>query len=277
MIRADMHVHTYFSDGRNSPETMFEAAAEAGVGLLIITDHDNICGYDEAVTAARKFGIKTTLGTEISAYENGVKLHTLLYGPDMENADFKAFMQRLYLGSFERCERVLDALRGVGVKLDKDEVIAAKHCAEAPIHTFHIAEAGVKRGYAKTASEFYLNYLIEGKVGFSTHARPTPYEVAEIGSAAGAVVSLAHPGRVHMSEHDLRELVVKLTACGLSGIETYYTTHNKEQTAYFKEMARRLKLFSTGGSDTHYSDGVHAVGKPEFYPDDGLLAALKIR
>lgn len=277
MIKADMHVHSYFSDGWYSPETNFKAAVKAGVDFLVITDHDNCCGYDEAALAAGKCGIKTTVGVEVSAYENGVKLHTLLYGADRENADFKAFMRRLFTGSLERCEIVLAKLKGEGVDISKEEVLAFKHCLDAPVHSFHIAGVGAKKGYAPSAVDFYLQYLAEGKAASSMHARPSPYETAEIGRAAGAVVSLAHPGRIRLSEYDLKQFVERCIPCGLTGIETYYTTHNKYQTAYFKEMARRLNLYCTGGSDAHFQDGVHCIGKPDFYPDESLLAALKIR
>lgn len=277
MIKADMHVHTYFSDGAYSPDKNFEEGKKVGLELLVITDHDNCQGFDEAAIAAEKYGLKTTICVEVSAYENGVKMHTLIYGADRENADFKALMNRLYTGSLERCEIVLGKLKGVGINLDMQEILAFKHCTEAPVHSFHIAGVGVKNGYAKSSVEFYLKYLAEGRPASSMHARPTPLEATEIGSAAGGVVSLAHPGRVRLSEYDLNKFVEKAKSFGLSGIETYYTTHTNEQTAYFKEMARRLKLFSTGGSDTHVYDGVHQIGKPDFYPDESLLAALNLR
>lgn len=276
-MRADMHVHTRYSDGLYLPEKLFAAAAETGLDMLVITDHDNYCGYAEAAAAAEKYSMKTTLGVEVSAYENGVKLHTLIYGADAENCDFKAFMRELYLGSLERCEIVIGQLKEAGIELTLDEVLAEKYCESAPVHSMHIAAAGAKKGYAADFAEFYLRYLAEGKVGFSTHARPTPERTAEIGAAAKGVVSLAHPGRIAMGAPELERLVEKLTCCGLSGIETYYTTHNNEQTAYFKEMASRLGLFMTGGSDTHRFDGAHKLGIPGFYPREELLAALKIR
>lgn len=39
MTLQDMHLHTRFSDGKNTPLEMAEAAAEAGVGIICFTDH----------------------------------------------------------------------------------------------------------------------------------------------------------------------------------------------------------------------------------------------
>ncbi|MEM2508448.1 MAG: PHP domain-containing protein [Candidatus Hadarchaeales archaeon] len=38
-MKADLHVHTEFSDGRDPPEVMIEAAEARGLKLLAITDH----------------------------------------------------------------------------------------------------------------------------------------------------------------------------------------------------------------------------------------------
>lgn len=48
--RADLHVHTHYSDGRQSPEDVVRAAA-GRVDVLAITDHDVIDG----ALAARAF------------------------------------------------------------------------------------------------------------------------------------------------------------------------------------------------------------------------------
>ena len=41
-MKTDLHIHTYFSDGVFSPEKIVDRAIDAGLGLIAITDHDNV-------------------------------------------------------------------------------------------------------------------------------------------------------------------------------------------------------------------------------------------
>ena len=45
--------------------------------------------------------------------------------------------------------------------------------------------------------------------------------------------------------------VTALKEVGLGGIEVHYSTHSKAQTASYLELAKRLGLLITGGSDFH--------------------------
>ena len=62
---------------------------------------------------------------------------------------------------------------------------------------------------------------------------------------------LAHPSTVTVSRQGLRALIQKLTGLGLQGIEVYYSEHNVEQVAQYRELAREFALVPTGGSDFH--------------------------
>lgn len=48
----DLHTHSTFSDGRYTPSQLVIMAAEAGIGILGITDHDSVNGIEEALNAA---------------------------------------------------------------------------------------------------------------------------------------------------------------------------------------------------------------------------------
>jgi len=51
-MKADLHIHTTFSDGISSPKEMVEAAIEKGINCICITDHGETKGAVEAM----KFG-----------------------------------------------------------------------------------------------------------------------------------------------------------------------------------------------------------------------------
>lgn len=276
MIRADMHVHTYYSDGAQSPADVVAAAKRAGVGLISVTDHDNSNARGEVKKLALASGIISVDGEEISAYDGAVKVHILGYGMDCGGEEYARFHKELYDGAEERALDVLKKLSAVGVRLSYGDVLRERKCKNSPLHGMYIATAGARKGYASSPFDFYARYLGLGKAGFSCVGRPTPEKTAEFVSSLGGVCSLAHPGRITLENGGVEKLVARLIPCGLTGIEAVYSGHTAKETQYYKELAERYNLLVTGGSDTHVSEGNRRVGEPPFYPDERLLSALKI-
>lgn len=276
MIRADMHIHTYYSDGGQSPAEVVRAAKARGVGLIAVTDHDNSNGRKEVKELALRAGIISVDGEEISAYDGDIKVHMLAYGMNYADPAYTAFNKRLTEGAEERTFDILKKLAAVGVKLSYGEVIRERKCKKSPVHATYIAVAGARKGYANSPYSFYTKYLNYGAAGFSCICRPTPEETAEVFKRCGGFCSLAHPARISVDKQGLISLIERLVPCGLRGIEAVYSGHTAIETQYYKELAERFGLLVTGGSDTHYAEGNRRVGVPEFYPCGGLLSALKI-
>ena len=276
MIRADMHIHTYYSDGGQSPAEVVRAAKARGVGLSAVTDHDNSNGRKEVKELALRAGIISVDGEEISAYDGDIKVHMLAYGMNYADPAYTAFNKRLTEGAEERAFDILKKLAAVGVKLSYGEVIRERKCKKSPVHATYIAVAGARKGYANSPYSFYTKYLNYGAAGFSCICRPTPEETAEVVKRCGGFCSLAHPARISVDKQGLISLIERLVPCGLRGIEAVYSGHTAIETQYYKELAERFGLLVTGGSDTHYAEGNRRVGVPEFYPCGGLLSALKI-
>jgi len=66
--RADLHVHSHWSDGRQSPEALVLAAA-GRVDILAVTDHDEVGGALLARRFARarpELGVDVVVGEEVS-------------------------------------------------------------------------------------------------------------------------------------------------------------------------------------------------------------------
>lgn len=273
-LRADMHVHTYFSDGGLSPENAVLLAKRYGVGILAVTDHDTVRGCDEVQKHCKALGVSFIRGIEISAYRGDIKLHTLGYGFDPDPPDLKYFLNSLCQNSIKRAEDVVFKLNKCGINLSVEEAAAERFSADTPIHSMHIARAGAKKGYAPAPFEFYKLYLMTGAPAFSVSFRPSPEQAIEIINAAGGFCSLAHPGRIEMDAKEKIALIKLLKGCGLCGIESVYSTHTACETAYYKELAKELGLLNTGGSDTHYAQGNKRIGTPFFEPCAELLQRL---
>ncbi len=271
MIRADMHIHTYYSDGGQSPAEVVRAAKARGVGLIAVTDHDNSNGRKEVKELALRAGIISVDGEEISAYDGDIKVHMLAYAMDYSDPAYTAFNKRLTEGAEERAFDILKKLAAVGVKLSYGEVIRERRCKKSPVHATYIAVAGARKGYANSPYSFYTKYLNYGAAGFSCICRPTPEETAEVVKRCGGFCSLAHPARISADRQGVISLIERLIPCGLRGIEAVYSGHTAKETAYYKETAKTFSLEVTGGSDVHRIGGSREIGRPVFRAE-GVLA-----
>ena len=267
-LRADLHLHTYYSDGLFSPAELVNEGKEAGLEAFAVTDHDCMLACAETKKLCEKEGIKFIPGIEISAYDGDIKIHTLGYGLDEDSPAFKEFFKFLYESSIKRAEDIIFKLNNSGIKLTLEDALKERFSENSPLHIMHIATAGAKK-YGKDRLQFFNEYLSYGKVGYSQICRPTPEQAVELIKESGGVSSLAHPGRISLSKEGVLSLVKRLKSCGLGGIEAVYSAHTITDTAYYKEMAKTFNLIVTGGSDAHFRGG-RKVGFPAFFLDGSL-------
>ncbi len=273
-MRADLHLHSTYSDGLYSPDEVCKRAKDNGVCLLSITDHDTLEGLENKREAAKKYGLTFVSGWEISAYEGMEKIHVLGYGCEKTEAYF-SFLEARKKASLARALDSIQKLNALGIPVRLEDVEAEHRDKNSPIHTMHISRALARYvgGDGRLAYEQYLNV---GKPANSNIGRPSPKEAIDCIHALGGVAVIAHPGRIPWPKEEIFSLIRLLAAYGLDGIEAYYTTHTDKETAEFCALANELGLLVTGGSDTHYEEASHQIGVPAFYPDEGFLRAVGV-
>ncbi|AAB90733.1 MULTISPECIES: PHP domain-containing protein [Archaeoglobus] len=78
MLRAELHVHSSFSDGRDGVRKILEAAVEKKLEVIAITDHDTVQGSLEAIDIVKEehLPLKVLPGCEVTASTG----HVLVYG-----------------------------------------------------------------------------------------------------------------------------------------------------------------------------------------------------
>ncbi len=263
-MRADLHVHTYYSDGLQSPDDVAATAKANGVELVSVTDHDTVLAYPELFSCCSSRGVKAVCGIEVSAYYKGVRVHTLGYGVDPEHPVFSDFLGELCKGSLCRADDIVSRLKKGGVRITLADALQYRRSGNAPVHAMYIARAGSAKGYSPSPFAFHNKYLSRGGIGYSELCRPSPEQAVEAITACGGFASLAHPGRIELDKQELISVVKSMIGCGLKGIEAVYSTHTQLETEYYKEMAKEYGLTVTGGSDTHFKGGGKSIGTPVF-------------
>ncbi|MEM8487396.1 MAG: PHP domain-containing protein [Bacteroidota bacterium] len=243
-VVVDMHTHTTCSDGVLSPEALVEKAASRGLELLAITDHDTIDGIVPAMAAAKETGVTIMPGVELSIRFLGRELHLLGYDFDINNPELNAFLAHHQAQRTERAREMVRKLNGLGVDLAFEEVQAV---AEGPaIGRPHVAQLLVSKRYVDTSEQAFIKYLRNGGPADVPKDLPGAEEAIAVLHKAGGIAVLAHPGH-WVSDKDLE----RLQALGLDGVEVVHPSHDEMLRTFYIDVAHRLSLLTTGGSDFH--------------------------
>jgi predicted metal-dependent phosphoesterase TrpH len=247
----DLHTHTTASDGNYAPADLVARAAAAGITTLAVTDHDTLAGCEAASAACAAKGLTFVPGIEITSVCDGKDLHVLGYFVDPTSAPLRRFLVVQRQQRIDRIHQLIERLTQLGVHFDTKPLLErAAEAGERAMGRPEIARALVAAGQVATIQEAFDKYLVPGRPGFVARAGAPPADVFARIHDAGGIVSLAHPGLV---EHD--EWIEGFVDAGLDAIEAYHSEHDAETTARYLEMAKRLGVAVSGGSDYHGDDG----------------------
>jgi predicted metal-dependent phosphoesterase TrpH len=123
----DLHIHSYFSDGENSPEQILERIKEKDISLFSITDHNFLTQETAALASSTSlFGIEYIQGIEISCIDKitGISLHILGYSLDFDVKYLNKKTKETRDGYNRRAKKIIDHLneRHPGIDLDFNEM-----------------------------------------------------------------------------------------------------------------------------------------------------------
>lgn len=241
---ADLHVHTTFSDGDMTPEEMMAEARKIGLAGIGIADHDEIAGVRVALEAAGANDPEVVPGVELSASDGKNDVHVLGYLVDVENANLLDFLQLFRDTRLRRGLMMVERLRAMGVNVDPDLVIEIADGGS--VGRPHVAEALVRSGVVESYEEAFRKYI-----GFDSPAYVHKYQLKpeaafKLIAEAGGIGAIAHPGTLRRDD-----LITGFMSCGMKGIEVFHPKHNEKTRAHYGQIADKLGLVATGGSDTH--------------------------
>ena len=241
---ADLHLHTRFSDGTETPERVVELARAQGLSTIAITDHDNIEALTLATPIARRLGLELVPGIEMSASFEGVEVHLLGYRFDLANPALLRHLATQQARRITRVREMVERLARVGVTIDAQEVLAL--AGEGTVGRPHVARILLKHGYVGTLAEAFDRFIGTEGPGFIPGSTVLPEVIIRLVREAGGVPVLAHP--VFLKRDELIETFVRQ---GLAGLEVYHSSHTPDLVRRYHAIADRLHLLKTGGSDYH--------------------------
>lgn len=250
----DLHCHSTASDGTLPPAEVVRLARRAGLSAMALTDHDTVAGIPEAQAEARALGIDFLPGIEISAeYPHPGTMHILGYGVDPASPDLQNLTRQLIEGRDNRNPKIIARLRELGVAITMQEV--EREAGGKVIGRPHIAAILLRKGYVSSVKHAFDKFLAPGGLAYFDKERLTPRQALEMIRASGGLPVLAHPVQLRTSNDAQLEQVVKdLKDLGLAGLEVLHSDHDAPLVEKYTNLADRMDLLKTGGSDFHGSN-----------------------
>jgi predicted metal-dependent phosphoesterase TrpH len=246
----DLHTHSTASDGLLSPSDMARRAAERGVVMLSLTDHDETSGLPHARAVAEQADMRFIDGVEISIEWGGSQVHIVGLDFDARNAVLLAGIESVRSGRTARAHRMSAELEKSGIP---GSFAGAMRHAENPnlIGRSHFARYLVEIGVCRDVRSVFESFLVPGKPGYVAHRWATLGEAVGWILGAGGVPVVAHPGRYRFSREEMRDLLDEFKGLGGQAIEVVSGSHSPEHLAEFSRLAREFGFLASCGSDFH--------------------------
>lgn len=257
-MRVDFHVHSTSSDGTFSPAEL--AQKGRNFYAMALTDHDNTDGVAEFLSADIPTAMRRIAGVELSIEpgDGFHKFHLLALGIDTGNANIQSFLKRILDGRNGRNARIIANFARLGIEMPDIESYANGEVLARP----HFARFLFEHGYAKSPQEAFSKYLLPDSPAetrcYEERWHPSQEETFQTVHAAGGIAVMAHPKYWRLDWKNTgidfaaaEKELARLKEAGLDGVECHYRANTVEEDVKFTNIATRLGLLKTAGSDFH--------------------------
>ncbi|MEV6829381.1 PHP domain-containing protein [Amycolatopsis sp. NPDC051102] len=264
----DLHTHSTASDGTTPPADLPRLAAEAGLTVLALTDHDTFAGLEAAGRAAAE--VEVVPGVEISCRLDDAEVHLLGLFVDPGHEPLAAELALIRTDRDRRGVRMVERCRELGAPITLARVRAI--AAGAPLGRPHIAAALAEAGISDA---FTAEWIADGgRADVPKHVLAAVDAIALV-RAAGGVAVLAHPRSVKRRAEVSDAQLAALREAGLAGVEADHPEQPPEVRDGLRAVASDLGLLVTGSSDFHGARKPVRLGERTTSPE--VFAALRAR
>lgn len=251
----DLHTHSVANDGLWEPRTLAQAAANAGIRVVSLTDHDTMRMVPGFLREAREAGLVAVPGVEVSCWWRGAIHHVLLYNVDQQAPELQALLNEVWAEQLAVAAKGRAEIEARGFALPYLETERAGR-EVLPIHVLVAAlRAGIGRDFMEVVR------VLVNDLGISFAAGADLSAAVAAGHAAGGVAMLAHPGRAEFgfTAAGPEDILAMIEASGLDGIEVYHWSHGPAEVELYGRLAADRRLLVSCGSDSHGPQSVRRL------------------
>jgi predicted metal-dependent phosphoesterase TrpH len=276
----DLHTHTCRSDGLLTPAELARDAAAAGIRLLAITDHDTLAGVRELhAGGGAPAGLEVIPGIELNSVlpegsaEGESEVHILGLGVEPGDEELEAALAQQRERRRARFELMVARLRQLGMAIDgalERQQEARATTDEDALGRPTIARALIACGYATSVEDAFEKHLSKGRPAYVPRLGLDAVESIRAIRRAGGLASLAHFAEAPRQLGFVRDLM----DAGLNGLEVYYRSYDQGTVGLLRDVAGRLGLVMTGGSDYHGDRERYAEAHAQLFVPDAAEAQL---
>ena len=248
-MKADLHNHSYYSDGVLSPREVVKLAFDSGCDLFSLTDHDTTDGLNEAIKVADDLSVNLITGVEISAFWRNMTIHIVGLDVDIGSDVLQAGLRHNQLLRAERAEKIALGLRRVGIvhAMEKTQALSKT----LMLTRTHFAQMLIQEGYCKDMKSVFRRFLTGKKPGgVRVEWKKFDEVIGWIHSAGGRAV-LAHPFRYSMTNTKIKKMLLDFKEAGGDGVEVVTATSTSDEINWSAQWASEFSLLSSCGSDFH--------------------------
>lgn len=250
MKKADLHIHSSYSDGSDDIFDLVEKIKNAKIDIFALTDHDTIEGVIKLSNYDFK-EIRFIKGVELTCKLNDIKCHILGYGVDVKNEKLNKLIETGKILRRKKLELRIEYLKNIHNIILTDEELSWLYSRKSVVKT-HLANVLVKRGLADNNLSAMEKYLDGCKTG---NTRFDGFEAVDTLKSAGAIPVWAHPiggeGERHIKKEEFYPKLKTMLEAGIEGIECYYSRYNADEIKFLVDCAKENNLLISGGSDYH--------------------------
>ena len=249
-MKADLHIHSTYSDSSRSPEEIVVLAKKRKVGLLSICDHATIDAYSVLPEICRDNGMEYVMGVELEVLWEGESLHMLAYNFDKDNEGMKAFIEKQYKAIV--CEYIVYNMMQDYPQMSLEEYRHFNYPKEKGgwKYLYYAVAKGAAKAYEEANETIYHRYGTPNYLSDFGECNMTDF--CRIVRQAGGVPVLAHPGYLYERNPDgFAAMLNEMRMCGIEGIECYYPSHSKDVTDACVDFCKKNDMRITGGCDCH--------------------------
>jgi len=249
-MSADLHIHTIYSDGSYSPQEIINRAVNIGLNTIAISDHDTLKGIKPALEYAENKKIEIIPAIEFSTFKGDAEIHILGYFINYEDPLLIKKAEEIFDARLIRAKKMVELLnqRNIKIKFEELRRIAGNDYIGRP----HIAQLMVKKGYIEQMKDAFSDqYIGNGGEAYVKKYKISPKEAIKLILKSGGLPVLAHPVFINHGNPMRKAGINRLKEAGLLGLEVYHSKHSKDDVKFYKNIAEKLNLLITGGSDFH--------------------------